>query len=251
MAAWALQISNEAALGRSTLDESTSICLLFEGLGYHGRVPSPRERVQRGHLELVRPAPATPVIVRTDEALIEGLIAGNGAVASELYDRLAPTVDRALFRLFGRRETDHEDLMQATFEQILRTLMTGRFARGCKLTTWAATLASHVGMNALRARRTERRFIDKHSELPDSAAIGIGSVERHEVRSEIERVRMHLAAMDPGKAEAVFLHDVLGHELTEMAVLTGTSVSAAQSRLVRGRKELLERLARAAEEEAR
>jgi DNA-directed RNA polymerase specialized sigma24 family protein len=37
---------------------------------------------------------------------------------------------------------------------------------------------------------------------------------------------------------------VLGHELAEVAVLTGASLSAAQSRLVRGRRELLERLQR-------
>jgi RNA polymerase sigma-70 factor (ECF subfamily) len=48
--------------------------------------------------------------------------------------------------------------------------------------------------------------------------------------------------MDPARAEAVFLHDVLGHELAEIAVITGATVAAAQSRLVRGRKELLERL---------
>jgi len=43
-------------------------------------------------------------------------------------------------------------------------------------------------------------------------------------------------------AEAVFLHDVLGHELAEIAIMTQVSVSAAQSRLVRGRRELFRRL---------
>jgi DNA-directed RNA polymerase specialized sigma24 family protein len=37
---------------------------------------------------------------------------------------------------------------------------------------------------------------------------------------------------------------VLGHDLAEISVLTGVSVSAAQSRLVRGRQELKERMAR-------
>ena len=44
------------------------------------------------------------------------------------------------------------------------------------------------------------------------------------------------------KAETVLLHDVFGYELAEIAVLTGASVSAVQSRLVRGRKELHKKL---------
>jgi DNA-directed RNA polymerase specialized sigma24 family protein len=49
--------------------------------------------------------------------------------------------------------------------------------------------------------------------------------------------------MKPERAETVFLHDVLGHDLAEIALLTRVSVAAAQSRLVRGRRELRHRLA--------
>jgi RNA polymerase sigma-70 factor (ECF subfamily) len=66
-----------------------------------------------------------------------------------------------------------------------------------------------------------------------------------EARSRLELVRQHLVAMKPALAEAIFLHDALGHDLAEIALMTGTSVAAAQSRLVRGRKELFRRLDRA------
>ena len=48
--------------------------------------------------------------------------------------------------------------------------------------------------------------------------------------------------MNPQRAEALVLHDVLGHDLAEVSALLGVSIAAAQSRLVRGRSELKQRL---------
>jgi DNA-directed RNA polymerase specialized sigma24 family protein len=50
-------------------------------------------------------------------------------------------------------------------------------------------------------------------------------------------------AMNQDKAMALVLHDVLGHELVEIAAMLGVSTAAAQSRLVRARREFLERVA--------
>jgi RNA polymerase sigma-70 factor (ECF subfamily) len=212
-------------------------------------VTSGRQRAEAAHLRLVPVAPSTaasPKAERSDEELIAGIIAGNGAVAAELYERLFGVVDRTLVRLFGRREADHEDLVQASFEQIVRTLLERRYAGACKLTTWAASIASHVGMNALRTRRSERRYFDRDADALEAPRPGPNAEAAQEARSEIARLRAELAAMDPAKAEAVFLHDVLGHELAEIAAMTNVSIAAAQSRLVRGRKELLERLGKEA-----
>ncbi len=180
----------------------------------------------------------------SDDELIDGIVRGDERLAEELYERLIPVVDRTLYRLFGRREMDHDDLLQSTFEQIVRTLAHDRFARACSLATWASTVATHVGLTALRSRRRERRVIDRglDAEPTLAARAGQGDTERTvDARLSIEQLRDILSAMDPAKAEAVFLHDVLGHELAEIAVLTGVSVAAAQSRLVRGRREMTTR----------
>jgi RNA polymerase sigma-70 factor (ECF subfamily) len=55
-------------------------------------------------------------------------------------------------------------------------------------------------------------------------------------------MRGHLVSMKEEHAQAVFLHDVLGHDLAEIALMTNVTVAAAQSRLVRGRKELYRRM---------
>ena len=182
---------------------------------------------------------------RADEALIAAVVSGDSRAAEGLYARLVGVVDRALFRVFGRRESDHDDLVQATFEQIVITLTRRRFAGACSLSSWACHIATHVALNALRARRRERRvlgLVEDTDTILAVAARGPSTEDQAGTRRDMDRVRCHLAAMSPEKAETVLLHEVFGYELAEIAVLTGASVSAVQSRLVRGRKELQARL---------
>lgn len=189
------------------------------------------------------PASEPPSADLSDADVIDAVVRGDGAAAGELYDRLVRTVDQTLFRVLGRREADHEDLVQSTFEQIVKTLATRRFAGACSLRTWASSVATHVALNALRSRRRERGVFDRRdSELPAGVSAS-GDPERDAtLRRELQRVRHELAQMSEGRAEALLLHDVMGHDLAEIAALTGTSIAAAQSRLVRGRNELMERL---------
>jgi RNA polymerase sigma-70 factor (ECF subfamily) len=170
---------------------------------------------------------------------------GEHRVASELYLRLIGVVDHTLYRVFGRREVDHDDLVQAAFEQIVVTLSRRSYARACSLRTWASSIASHVGFNALRSRRRERRILDRDVSLDSEPWKSSADVEGEvSARAELERLRTQLSEMKSSYAEAVFLHDVLGHELAEIALMTRVSVAAAQSRLVRGRRELFRRLDR-------
>lgn len=185
-------------------------------------------------------------VQRSDEALIDAVQRGEQRVASELYDRLIEVVDHTLYRIFGRREPDHDDLVQSAFEQIVRTLTQRSYARACNLRTWASSIASHVGLNALRARRRERGVIDRSLQGDiDFVPVERDAERTAQARAELEELRLTLAEMKTDQAHAVFLHDVLGHDLAEMALLLDVSVAAAQSRLVRGRRELYRRIERA------
>jgi RNA polymerase sigma-70 factor, ECF subfamily len=208
-------------------------------------VSSASDRSARPWLRAVpQPREAAAATGPSDDELIDAVVRGDDRVAALLHDRVVGVVDRTIYRIFGRRESDHDDLVQSTFEQIVVTLCRQRFARACSLTTWAATVATHVGLNALRARRRERRVVDHGQSIDDSPARSTSGENAAMARLALDRLREHLAAMDPAKAETLFLHDALGHDLAEVAVLTGVSVAAAQSRLVRGRKELMLRVER-------
>jgi len=139
---------------------------------------------------------------------------------------------------------DHDDQLQVVFERVIRTLVERKFAGACSLSTWATAIASNVAVDALRARIRERAVVwdDRAGGSEHAARVSSGSLERQlEARAEIAELHAILTSMDPAQAEAVLLHDVHGHELTEIALITRVSVAAAQSRLVRGRKELLRR----------
>jgi DNA-directed RNA polymerase specialized sigma24 family protein len=98
-----------------------------------------------------------------------------------------------------------------------------------------------VALRALRSRARQGRVFDLRVE-PEEATqrfAGNDDVERAvSSKQEMERLRRELLAISPGRAEAVLLHDGLGHSLAEISVLTGSSVAAVQSRLSRGRRDL-------------
>jgi RNA polymerase sigma-70 factor (ECF subfamily) len=194
-------------------------------------------------------APSADPATLSDEALVAALRGGDAQKAAVLYDRLIRIVDGALVRILGRREQDHDDLVQSVFEQIILALHKNPSTAVSALGGFAAAIACNLGLNALRSRVRERRVVDR---ARDAEVEGrrVGSPQDAEreagARSDLARVCEQLAAMNRDRATAVLLFDVFGHDLTEVAVLTGITVAAAQSRLVRGRKELHERLRLAA-----
>jgi RNA polymerase sigma-70 factor, ECF subfamily len=204
----------------------------------------------RGDLRLVA-APDAVVTAHADDdvQLVAAFEAGESGAGGRLYDRLVPVVDATIARILGGRESDHADLVQSAFEQIVATLIKQRYAGRCSLAGWAATIACHVGLNALRSRRRERGVIDRRrrDEAGESPAdiVDLAPAAPLEAqlgaRDELEAVRLHLSRMAPERVTTLLLH-AMGHDLAEIAELTGASVAAAQSRLSRARRELSERL---------
>jgi RNA polymerase sigma-70 factor (ECF subfamily) len=203
-------------------------------------------RATRGLLRLVPGERPTPPPVRVeDEALIDAIERGDPQLGGEIYERLIRVVDSTLYRIIGPGDRDHDDLVQMAFEQIVATIAKKKFARACSLTSWAAAVTCNIALNALRSRISERKVFDARAVVDGevdwvrSSSDVEGQVE---ARERLEKVRAHLVAMSVERAETLLLHDFFGKELSEIAVLTGVSVAAAQSRLVRGRRELFLKL---------
>ncbi|HWA73998.1 MAG TPA: RNA polymerase sigma factor [Polyangiaceae bacterium] len=196
-------------------------------------------------LRIVRSALPEAQLPLSDDDLLEGLIRGDRGLGSELCGRMMRVVDGTLYRVLGRREADHDDLVQASFEQIVISLNRGKFSRECSLSTWASAITCNVALHAIRRRRTERRIFDDGFEIDALSARSAGTPDPESQagsREELARVRRHLSRMSEKLARTLLLHDMVGCSLAETATITGVSMAAAQSRLVRGRKELAVRL---------
>lgn len=192
------------------------------------------------HLRVVSGgAVAEPPLLGDDE-IIDAVERGDAEIAEALYDRLGGIVSATLLRVLGKRDVDHEDLVQMAFEQIFVSLARRRFGRACSLKSWAVSITTNIALNALRKRRTERRYVDTGL---DSRQLEVaGRVADAERATQVVALREELANLAPSTAEVVVLFEVMGCDLAEIAAATGLSVAAAQSRLVRGRAELRSRL---------
>ena len=199
------------------------------------RVTSPHA----GGANVTGPGRATGLTF-TDQQIVAGLRQGEAWAADQLYLRVHGAVQRTLRRTLRYGDWELEDLMQESFERMLRVLAKKPLGGACNLPAWASAVTAHVALDRLRKRTRERRVLSRDAAI-DREGDGPGLERGLEARSRLARVQVTLGRMRPQYAEALLLHDVLGHDLAEIAEMTGTSVSAAQSRLVRGRKDFQRR----------
>ena len=213
---------------------------LFEGApGYKQHVT---ENTPVLRLVKAGESPGSATAAPDDARLVAAVRSGNSAMAGAFYDRTRPAAEKAVRRLLGATDSDFDDLVQIAMIELLRSL--DRFRGDCSLDTWTSTIAANVVYKHLRRRGLERRIFSRDlapEDLPRS------SQQRPVLRGMVRRVLQHLQEISHDRAWTFLLHDVHGYSLDEVASMTGATVAAAQSRLVRGRRELHERIAKDSE----
>jgi len=187
--------------------------------------------------------------VQEDAFLVAGVQRGDLRAARSFHARIEPAVNRTLAKVLGRGDHEFEDIAQLALERIVLSITRGQYGGRCNLATWASVITSRVAIDHLRRRRHERRLFwfkkdEEDAEFEVPAKDDTRPDQRLDAHSKLAALRESLAKLSPEKAETVVLFEVMGHDLPEIAEMTGVSVSAAQSRLVRGRKELSNMLRR-------
>jgi RNA polymerase sigma-70 factor, ECF subfamily len=203
-------------------------------------VSGPKLWLVPGSVQTAAPSPALPAL--DDSELLGAVRRGDSFAATALHDRLRPEIDRTIRRLVGPNDRDHSDMAQQAIIELVSTI--DRYRGDCSLDWWTSSITAHVVYKQIRRRKTERRFFgsldaDLLAEARSPSRTGHDAM----LKNLIRRVLVHLEAVDEAKAWAFVLHDVCGYDVREIAKITGVSPAAAQTRLVRGRRALHERIA--------
>ena len=181
-----------------------------------------------------------------DEAdLIARCKADQRSAHDELYHRFRRQVAGNLYRVLGDR-TDLDDLVQEVFVIAFRGL--DRFRGDARLSTWLYRICVNVALGRIRTRR-RRPAAFGVTDL-DAAATDPSLTERPETpaqslqrRQDQERVYRALEVLAPKKRVVLYLHEIEGLDLKEIAYLVDSNPVTVRTRLFYARKEFYKVLA--------
>jgi RNA polymerase sigma-70 factor (ECF subfamily) len=154
--------------------------------------------------------------------------------------RAQPEVWRFCASLAGRDHAD--DLTQETFARALRALPS--FRGDSSTRTWLLAIARRVVADHVRAEQRRRRRITRLRAQPPPQVAAPGPAGAHAVADLVR-------GLDADRRDAFVLTQVLGLSYAHAAEVCGCEVGTIRSRVARGRRELLDRLALAVADEQR
>jgi RNA polymerase sigma-70 factor (ECF subfamily) len=186
------------------------------------------------------------VLGPVDEAdLIERCRRDERAAHDELYHRFRRQVAGNLFRVLGDR-TDLEDLVQEVFVIAFRGL--DRFRGDARLSTWLYRICVNVALGRIRTRKRRPNAIGVVD--LDATATDPSLTERPETpekslerQRDRERVYQALEQLAPKKRVVLYLHEIEGLDLKEIAYLVDSNPVTVRTRLFYARREFYRVLA--------
>jgi RNA polymerase sigma-70 factor (ECF subfamily) len=181
-----------------------------------------------------------------DEAdLIERCRAHERVAHDEFYHRFRRQVAGNLYRVLGDRG-DLDDLVQEVFVIAFRGLE--RFRGDARLSTWLYRICVNVALGRIRSRKRRPPPIgvvdldatvnaDPNSERPETPQ---QSLERRRDQETVYRALEHLA---PKKRIVLYLHEIEGLDLKEIAYLVDSNPVTVRTRLFYARREFYKLIA--------
>jgi RNA polymerase sigma-70 factor (ECF subfamily) len=175
----------------------------------------------------------------TDEQLLEHFIRGH----REAFEALVHRYERELFGYLRRYLGDSslaEDVFQNTFLQLYTRI--GMYQAGRPVRPWLYTMATHLGIDALRrAGRHQAVSLDQHREVTQAGDLhnlvtllesrGPSPLEQVEVEERREIVRDSVDRLPDFLRQVVILAYYQGLKYQDIAKILGIPVGTVKSRL--------------------
>lgn len=180
-------------------------------------------------------ATAAPRHREHERATLQAWREGDDQAFAELYRRYAPALQAYCRHRLGA-VADAEDAAHETFARAQAGL--AGFDLDAPLWPWLVTIASHHCTDVLRKRGRDARM----AALPPAAVIDLDVEEQVAGRLRASITRDALREVRLGYRAPLFLREFAGWSYAEIADAQGTTVGSVRSALMRGRRELADRV---------
>lgn len=146
------------------------------------------------------------------EILISRIALGDRVAFRALYTATSAKLFGICLRVLKNR-TDAEDVLQETYVKIWHNA-TKYQVSGYSPITWLVTIARNQSIDRLRARRPDSAELGEADDIPDRNPTPEQNVV---LGGEVERLRLCLEKLSPGRAEAVKAAYMEGYSYQELA----------------------------------
>jgi RNA polymerase sigma-70 factor (ECF subfamily) len=180
----------------------------------------------------------------TDEALVAEAKSGNHAAFAKLWERHSKRAFNAAYRIM-RSHDDAEDVIQDAWMKAYVHLKT--FDGRATFSTWLMRIVINSGLMTLRRRRarpeSSMEFTDGEAWQDRGIPDRTKNVEELYARHEgTEHLRRAIQRLRPALRNVIEIYQSSNGSVKEIAELSGISVAATKSRLLRARVVLRRRL---------
>lgn len=179
-------------------------------------------------------------VMRTDNQLVELVLAGDTSAFEQLFDRHKRMVGGLASRYFRRHE-DIEELVQTSFAKAYTELgkFNGKYDRS--FASWLGRITINTCFDQLRVKRRRPEMLDcelseeESVTLIDSLSHESGHTEDLQMRDLAEKLLASLLPQDRALLEMLYKDEM---SVAEIADVMGTSQSNVKVRAWRARRQL-------------
>jgi RNA polymerase sigma-70 factor (ECF subfamily) len=177
-----------------------------------------------------------PAVLEHDAQLMLRVKEGDSCSFELLLERHRRPLINYLHRMV-QNQAVAEELAQEVFLRVYRAR--DRYEPTAKFTTWLYRISTHLALNSLRDRRSERYNVSldgdaQNGQRPLDLSDGRSNREEDLVANDrLEAVRRAIASLPEKQRAAVIMHKYQELDYTQIAGALGCSVSAVKSLLFR------------------